>query len=333
MAERSSELEVQAKTEDEFMEKYSDKAEETSEEISDDTEQIKAQIEETRSQMGETIDAIQEKLSISNISEQVKDQVSEKISNVYETAKKSLYDATIIRAGDFMKTIGKELSKTDVGKVARNNPFPLFLIGLGVGLLAYQGFSGKKRRSYEYDYENYEGGKSNKSTLKSAQKRIGGAAEDAYNSISGAANSAFEGVTDAAGLAYKTVGNTAGSAYEAVSGAAETTYKKVGELGTQTREQYDYYIEENPLAVGAIALAVGAAVGFSIPSTNYEGKLMGEYRNQVIDKAQTAAGGLVEKVKTVATEAVETAKTAAGEAVQTVQESVKEEVKAQGFTQ
>ena len=323
MAEKSSELEnywdkeinsTDAAASDEtFMKNYSTaletgdnefKTADEANEPSEETEQLKTQIEETRSQMGETIDAIQEKLSFSNISEQVKDQVSEQISNVYETAKKSVYGATIIKAGDFMKTVGTELSQTNIGKAARNNPFPLFLIGLGVGLLAYQSFSGKKRRSY--DYESYDGEKSSKFGLKAAQKRIGSAAGDAYQSVSGAASSAIEGVTSAAGSAYQTVGNKAASAYESVSGAAGTAYEKVGELGTQTREQYDYYIEENPLAVGAVALAIGAAVGFSIPSTTYEGELMGEYRNQVFDKAQTAAGDLVEKVKTVANEAVQT---------------------------
>ncbi|CAN5367727.1 DUF3618 domain-containing protein [soil metagenome] len=316
MAEKSSELGFSSNADDNFIEKYSDEAENDSK----NTEQLKAQIEETRSQMGETIDAIQEKLSISNITEQVKEQITEEISNVYETAKKSVYGATILKAGDFMKTMGKELSKTDVGKVVRNNPFPLFLIGLGVGLLAYQGFGGKKRR--HNDNENYKGGGLNESALKSAQKRIGDVAGNAYQNVSSAANSAIGGITSATSSAYHTVGDKAGSAYETVSDAAGTAYKKVGDLGTQTREQYEYYIEENPLAVGAVALAVGAAVGFAIPSSNYEGELMGEYRQQVLDKAQTAAGSLVEKVKTVA-----------NEAVQTVQESVKEEVKAQGFNQ
>ena len=43
---------------------------------SDETEQIKSQIEETRSQLGETIDAIQDRLSFSNISEQVSEHVN-----------------------------------------------------------------------------------------------------------------------------------------------------------------------------------------------------------------------------------------------------------------
>jgi small-conductance mechanosensitive channel len=42
--------------------------------VTAETEQLRDQIEETRRGMSETIDAIQEKLSLSNISEQVKDQ-------------------------------------------------------------------------------------------------------------------------------------------------------------------------------------------------------------------------------------------------------------------
>ena len=56
-------------------------------EATPETEQIRGQIEETRRGMGETIDAIQEKLSFSNISEQVKDQVSEQIGSAVHSVK------------------------------------------------------------------------------------------------------------------------------------------------------------------------------------------------------------------------------------------------------
>src|SRR3954471_13242824 len=77
---------------------------------SDETEHIKAQIEETRSQMGETIDALQEKLSFSNVSE----QVSEQVSNVIESASNSAYDATIGKAVGFMKNLGNDISGSRV---------------------------------------------------------------------------------------------------------------------------------------------------------------------------------------------------------------------------
>lgn len=344
MAEKSSELRddsgvltetdkdiisgaASASDDDGFIEKYSDDyttAERrsietnTSEDAPEETEHLKAQIEETRSQMGETIDAIQEKLSFSNISEQVKDQVSEHINDALGTVKETVYDATIGKVGNLMKNINKgfnEFTKSDIVQSAWQNPLALSLIGLGVGMLVVNGYS---RRSHSNSknyrrgiYADTEGADYNRhSALKSAQDKIGGVASSAYEGVSNATSSAYEGVAGAASTAYGSVTNAAGTAYE-----------KVGELGTQAREQYDYYIEENPLAVGAVALAVGAAVGFSLPTTRYEGELLGEYSQQVLEKAQTAATGLVDKVKTVA-----------GETVQSAQESFKEEAKAQGLT-
>ena len=107
---------------DAFIEKYSDDyatsetevrdiMTNTSEDAPEETEQLRAQIEETRSQMGETIDAIQEKLSFQNISDQVKESVSEHISSAFETAKDTVYDATIRKAGDFMQSMNKSINQ------------------------------------------------------------------------------------------------------------------------------------------------------------------------------------------------------------------------------
>lgn len=320
----------------------------TDDDIADETEHIREQIEETRSSMSETIDAIQEKLSISNISEQVKEQVSEHISSALETAKDSVYSATLGKVGNFMETI----SKTNAGKVARDNPLPVVLIGLGIGLLAYQNAYGSKRRIYRYDehneYDNdrqiYRGRSgSGASTLRSAQSRIGDTASSAYDSVSGVASGAVDGVTGVAGSAYEGVSNVASTAYSGVTDAASTAYSgvtsaastaydKVGDLGSQAREQYDYYIDENPLAVGAVALAIGAAVGMSIPSTKVESQVLGETRDNLLAKAQNAAGDLVNRVKEVAGEAQKTlteeVKNAAGE----VQKTVTDQAKAQGLT-
>ena len=66
---------------------------------------------------------------------------------------------------------------------------------------------------------------------------------------------------------------------------------------------YEHYIEENPLAVGAVALAVGAVVGLAIPLTQKENEYMGEYRDNVLEKAQTTAQDALGTVKQMATEA------------------------------
>lgn len=277
-------------------------------EIADEPEQIRGQIEETRNEMSETIHALEEKLSLSNISDQVSEQISEKASEMFETAKDTVYDATIKKyeaiikkAEKFMKKAGKEISKSNIFKTAQDNPIPLILIGAGIGWLVYESSNSKKsaKRDYSdggsYNYGN-SAGQFDKSNVKSAQKKIGGAVGDAYDSVSDAA----------------------GNAYESAGDLTKQSYKKVGEFGSQAVDQYNRQIEENPLAIGAVALAVGAAVGFSIPSTRYEGELMGETKQNLVQKVQDTAGGLIDKAKDVA-------QNVASEAGQTISEEVKKQ--------
>jgi hypothetical protein len=83
-------------------------------------------------------------------------------------------------------------------------------------------------------------------------------------------------------------------------------YEKAGEYGSHIREQYDHYMTENPLAIGAMAFAAGAAIGLAIPSTRYEGELMGEARENVLQRSQEALSGLADRAKRVANETGQT---------------------------
>ena len=312
-----------------------------------ETEQLREQIEETRRGMGETIDAIQEKLSFQNISDQVKDQVSEQISGVVESAKDAFYG----RAGEIVNTVGKgfrQIGETDLAKRVQQNPTALAIIGAGVGallisLLVGDNKKGKRRSAtYNYDYDSSDdrvryadssrrelkssySTESEESTSQSSRNRIGDTASSAYDSVSGAASTAFEGVSGAASTAYEGVTNVASSAYEGLGEVAGKTYEgvgslanktyqgvgnvaslaydKAGNLGGQVKINYNHYIEENPLAVGAVALALGAAVGFAIPLTEKENEYLGEYRDTVVEKASATAQDAIGTVKQMANEA------------------------------
>lgn len=273
-------------------------------EAPEETEHLKAQIVETRHQMGETIDAIQEKLSFSNISE----QVSEQLNNAIETAKNTVYDATIGKAVIYMKDIGSEISGSSAVKVVRNNPLPFVLIAAGAGLLAYNSFSNKSRsggrRIPTAGTRPEEQTSGARALIGSAREKVSGIAEG----VTGAAGSAYDSVAGVASSTYGGIANSASSAYTGAQDLAHRAYDKVGEYGATAQEQYQYHIEENPLAVGAVALALGAAVGFAIPSTRYEGELMGDARENLMQKAQDSAGLLIERVKEVASEAGEVLK-------------------------
>jgi hypothetical protein len=243
------------------------------------TERIKRDIEQTRGEMGETIDEIQERLTFANLS----DQVTEQVNNVVDTAKTALYDATVGKAVNYMKDITSGRSGGAVIGTVKNNPVPFVLIGAGAGLLALR---------------TYRGNGSNGSSQRSSGNMR-----------------ALSSGTENPSMGENSGASTLGKVTGAVSDTVGSAYEKVGELGGTAMETYDRQIQDNPLIVGAVAMAVGAAIGFAIPSTRYEGELMGDARNQLVDKAQTVASDLAEQAQSVATQVVDKAKDTVNEAV------------------
>jgi len=276
---------------------------------SDETEHIKAQIEETRSQMGETIDALQEKLSFSNLS----DQVSEHVNNAIETAKNSVYDATIGKAVEFMKDMGDGIGDTKFVRTARNNPFPLILIGLGAGLLAYNSYSGGSRRRSFRGQAGFRGTdqfgdheRARRDMERGTSFEIGQRNQEsgsAIGALSDKASALTDKVSNAANSAYTSASNAVDSTVTSAKDLANKAYSKAGDYTGVAYDTYDHYINDNPLAVGAAAFALGAVVGLSIPSTRYEGELMGDARDELLKKAQDKGSMLLDKTRNLVDEA------------------------------
>ncbi|MFL5622650.1 MAG: DUF3618 domain-containing protein [Gemmatimonadaceae bacterium] len=72
--------------------------------------------------------------------------------------------------------------------------------------------------------------------------------------------------------------------------------------------------EQRPLVVGVIAAAIGLAVGSAIPPTQKEAELVGEKRDQLLDKARDVVSEKKEQVKRVGQRVVTEAKEAATQA-------------------
>lgn len=113
-----------------------------------------------------------------------------------------------------------------------------------------------------------------------------------------------------------------GEAAEKVGTLSGQVQVTAGSLGTQVKTSaqqgagwFSTTMQENPLVIGAIALAGGLALGLVVPETAYENKTLGGTRDQLLDRATEAASDLTHKVtavaQTAAREAVETAKTEA----------------------
>ena len=190
----------------------------------DDPAAIRAEIEETRAEMSETIDALQEKLSPQRIMDE---------------AKQTVHDATVGKVTTMMNTVAEKVS--DVGSQAqdqaqqavtyvRDNPMPALLIGAGVTWLLLRS-RGDGRRTYR-GYSGYSG-------------------SAGYSSYSGTTRYPVQRTTSSSS-------STAGDLADKASDAAARIQQRVSSYGRRAETTLERWLRENPLTVGAVALAAGA---------------------------------------------------------------------------
>jgi len=312
-------------------------------EAPEDTTEIRAGIEETRAEMSGTIEALQERLNPQHLKEQVKEQVREQFQEVKATVR----EATIGKAEDMVRNAGDTLDQARYGlmETIRQNPIPAALVGIGVGWLFMNRQSAPSRRYARYnnqaryyregqthygERQGYTGRASTyadtygsrwddqadegaKGTLHRVQETAGNVVNRAQETVGSIADRTQETVGTIANRTQETVGNVAGQAQEAVGYIADQAQYQA----QRVEDRFQHALYENPLAVGAVALAIGTAVGFSLPQTQRENELLGEARDTLIDQAQAVAQDTLEKVQQVAGDVMDQAQT-------TVQEKAKE---------
>jgi ElaB/YqjD/DUF883 family membrane-anchored ribosome-binding protein len=275
----------------------------------DELDQTRAQIEQTRAELSTTIDAIQEKLSPQNIAQQAKDTVKEvtvgkaqeMVSNASETA-----SDLVTNAGSSAKGFGANLIET-----VKANPVPAAIAGIGLGWLI---MSGRKQSagstSYSDQYNSnprgYDPGRSGQYNYGSYQGSNGSPLGDR---ISGAQDKVGDLAAQAQDKVQDTAGQVAGQVQDTAGQLADTA-----QYGAQRAQgAFQQALHSNPLAVGVAAVAVGAAIGLSIPETDKENELLGETRDGVMQQAQQTVQEKAQQVHTVAQQAVGAAKDAAQE--------------------
>ena len=307
------------------------------EEGSEDATQIRLGIEQTRANLTDTIDALQEKLDPARIAEQVKDQIREKATEAYDTAKTAVKEATIGRAGKIVSSVSETVSdmmasptgtavrdtSSSVVQYIRDNPIPFALLGIGLGMLAVN-----RRRTQPSPYgasSNVDPSVYNRSPTgnqSASDPSLTDRARDAVSGVAdtarGAATSVADNARAVAARATSTVNSAAASVRDAAGTAAETTRQQFNYVSDQAKQgarvatdRFSSTLQDNPMALGIAALAAGALVGLSLPTTRVEGQYMGEARDRLVDQAKSVAHDAAEKVQRVAEEAGRTIKDAA----------------------
>jgi ElaB/YqjD/DUF883 family membrane-anchored ribosome-binding protein len=102
-------------------------------------------------------------------------------------------------------------------------------------------------------------------------------------------------ISDAWDQASSRVAGAASRVADTAHGAGDTLLQQK----EQAVQGYHRLLRENPLALGAIGIAVGALLGAALPGTEPENRLMGEASDDLADKARAAAQTGVGKVREV----------------------------------
>jgi ElaB/YqjD/DUF883 family membrane-anchored ribosome-binding protein len=208
------------------------------------------------------------------------------------------------------------------------NAVPLALIGIGVGWLTLTMRrqrtlrQARYERGYEYDDVSY--GNDRYYAEPTSSTHLGDMeTRDTVPGRNGVAEShrvresvqrVREGGRRLVGNAKQRVGEIAERAAEGVDIVRERTREGVSELGHRATELGHGAREqlrraesgardlayENPLAVGAVAVAAGIGVGMMLPATRRENELLGPTRTRLVNEARDTAQRLGQAAKEAA---------------------------------
>jgi hypothetical protein len=201
-----------------------------------------------------------------------------------------------------------------VVELARDHPIPAAVIGVGVGMMirdaankktdvgrmppagyaagyGYEGgFPGVSARTYD------EGPGVASRTVHDAKERVAEVAQSARDTVGEAAHTAHDKVADVLDSVEERGARLRESAHVRVKNA------KIGFWQT---------LDQQPLAVGAAAIAAGLIAGLLIPGTTREDEMLGETRDEMWQRAREKGRDVLQKGRYVAEAAVETLKTEA----------------------
>jgi hypothetical protein len=194
----------------------------------------------------------------------------------------------------------------NLGRQAKDNPLPVALVGAGLAWLMLA----RRNRAIpdlERDYRSAEGD----ATL--TESFTDGASRTASRMSDG-----MRAAQARAGEAYDAAANAAVDASDQVRHATDATMQRAARLQKAAGDRITTLMQQQPLALGALGLALGAVIGAALPRTDAEDRVMGatsdEVKQGALDALQEQAGKAAEVAERVYDSAVEEGEKAAADA-------------------
>lgn len=239
----------------------------------DELESLRLELARTRSQMSETVYALQGRLNPQYVREQASSQ-----------------------AKDTAREAGSSIADT-----IKNNPVPAALTGAGIvglGWLVASGSSGSSSRSrtsgrQSLDEGPYYYGSSGRSYPTYYEGREFEGSE--YYEGSSSEGSGRQRVQESAGQARERASQMGGK----LQGRASEAGDQAQYQAQRAKSGFQQTLQENPLALGALAVGLGAAVAFLVPGTSKENQTMGETRDNLVERGKQSARETRERAQRV----------------------------------
>lgn len=277
----------------------------------DETEIIAADIRITQERLGDTVEEIGERFNPTRLKEELKSDIR---------------DATIGKVENMAQQTAEMVSdaQRSLMQSIRENPVPVVMVGIGLGWMILNAsrkhtgsdsqYDDSQRRSSRSTYDDQQS--ASWSTMYDDEQGRGydrqqsGTIDRAKHKASEVADSVKEKTSRIADRAQRKASEVGGRAEEMAGRVADETR-------VQTR-RVERAFQDNPLVIGAAALAFGLAAGLAIPSTEKESELMGETRDELVDKVKDVAEDTKSKVQQVAERVVDQAESTAKDAAHQV---------------
>jgi ElaB/YqjD/DUF883 family membrane-anchored ribosome-binding protein len=236
---------------------------------------IERAIDVSRRRIASTMHEIEHRLSPSNLRTKAREATVGKVEHMARNVRESTMES------------GRTMAET-----VRSNPIPAAMIGLGLAWLLMNRPRRERplvARRLEYGYGPPERIIHNGEARRGDGQRgtIARAAEAGREKV----EELKEGVQEAAERAREGAREMTAQAREQTQRAA----KEVREQANRVEDYFDRAMEANPLAVGAIVLGIGLAIGIALPRTEKETELFGPARDRLIERAKSRALDVAEK--------------------------------------
>ncbi|MGH8178880.1 MAG: DUF3618 domain-containing protein [Steroidobacter sp.] len=176
------------------------------------------------------------------------------------------------RSLSYMRDHGGGLTR-NVGDTVKQNPIPVLMTAAGLAWLITSSITSRSKSGgmYSSDYDEY--------AEPGLRDKLGAKLQEGRDTLG---EKLHEGA-DAAKRTWR-------SSTTAASGRTSQAMNAARARAQRAQQRAHDLVDEQPLVLGALALAAGALIGAALPTTQYENRTVGPVRDRTLDKAKEAGG-------------------------------------------